>query len=616
VSGAPALFRRLLVGLVVAVILLGFVEVGLHSLPLDRWERDNPNVSYPLFIPGSGELADRYVTNPHFSRNMSVQSFARVKPIGVKRVFVLGGSAAIGWPGDPASSFSGYLQRALDQLYPGRYEIVNVAAMSYGSHRVRDFLADVVRMEPDLIVVWSGNNEYVERNTLSRFARGETMGRLQRLLRHSSLYRSLRLLLGVTAPQLFVRPEGADITDPRETPQVRRGMLGRSAVTDRQVAENYRANLEAIAALIRESGAEGMLCTVPVNLSGWAPNNQPPEFAGAEEGHLFERLREEAGETWRQRRFDEAVARYKELLALAPRYALGYFLLGDCYRALGRLDEARRAFDLAREFDPRPIRALPDFAGIVRQVAAANGLSVIDLERAFLDASGAELSGLDLFLDYVHPNEVGHKLAAATVLSAMQRHFDPGLGVARLSALIAQDDWLERNPYHLAEMFNVVGMTLSNNGDLDGAEQAFLRALREDPAFPEPACSVGHIHEHRGDLQRAKDYYQQAVVIDPGTICNTNLARVLYRLGDRRAAREAGERLLAEGVVEVEIYRLMGEIAAEENRFADALNFYLQAGQAGDASAELQQRLGDIYRVLGDEVKAREAYRRAKPISN
>lgn len=603
-SSRPAILSRLLVGLAVAATLLVFVEIGLRAFPLDRWERDNPNVTYPLFVPGSGELAGRYVTNPHFSRNMSVQSFARVKPVGVKRVFILGGSAAIGWPGDPASSFSGYMQRAMERLYPGRYEVVNVAAMSYGSHRVRDFLADVVDMEPDLIIVWSGNNEYVERNTLSRFARSESMGSLQRLLRHSSLYRSLRLLLGMTAPQLFVRPEGTDITDPRETPQVRRGMLGRSATTDRQVEENYRGNLEGMAALIRESGAKGMLCTVPVNLSGWVPNNQPPEFVGEDEGRLWQRLRDQAGTAWQHGRFDEAVARYTELLALSPRYALGYYLLGDSYRALGRLDEARRAFDMARELDPRPIRALPGFAGIVREVAAANGLTVVDLERAFLDASGADLSGLDLFLDYVHPNEAGHKLAAATVLAAMRQHFDPGLAVERLSALIAEDDWLDRNPYHLAEMFNVVGMTLSNNGDLDGAEQAFLKALKEDPRFPEPACSVGHIHEHRGDLRAARAFYQQAVTIDPGTICNTNLARVLFRLGDLSAAQEAGERLLGQGVVAVEMLVLMGDVAVAQGRPADALNFYRRATEAGDGSDDLRRKIETVSAESGDAGRA------------
>lgn len=603
------------IGLAVAISLIIFLEAGMRVLPLDRWERDNPNVSYPLFVPGTAELADRYVTNPHFSRNMSVQSFSRIKPVGVKRIFILGGSAAIGWPGEPASSFSGYLQRALEGVHPGRYEIVNVAAMSYGSHRVRDFLADVVSMEPDLIILWSGNNEYVERNTLSRFARGETMGELQRLLRHSSLYRSVRLFLGVTAPQLFVRPEGTDITDPRQAPQVRRGMLGRSVDVDQQVLENYRGNLQAMAAMIRKSGAQGLFCTVPVNLAGWAPNNQPPEFIGEEAARLkWQRLRDAAGEAWQQQRFVQAAALFEELLALTPSYALGHYLLGDCYRELGRFEEAYRAFDLARELDSRPIRALPAFAGIIREVAAANNMGIVDLEGAFLTASGGNLSGLDLFLDYVHPNETGHKLAAVTVLAAMRQHFDPGLAVERLSGLISGDNWLDRNPYHLAEMFNVVGMTLSNNGDLDGAEQAFLRALQEDPAFPEPACSVGHIYEYRGSLLKARSYYEKAVEIDPGTICNTNLARVLYQLGELRAARAAGERLLGQGVVEVEIYGLMGDIATAEGRHADALDFYLQAVAVGDASAELQQRLGDTYRSLGDEVKSEASYARAKAI--
>ena len=185
-------------GLTVAALFLLGLEAGTRLLPLDRWERDHPNTTYPRFVPGEGADAGWYVTNDHFKNAMGYNRLARVKPQGLKRVFILGGSAALGWPRPMEISFSGYMQRALDRVAPGRFEIVNCAAMSYGSHRVLDLLPDVLRMQPDLVIVWSGNNEYVERNILPRYSRNRAMGKLQRVLRHSSLYRSIRLSLQVT----------------------------------------------------------------------------------------------------------------------------------------------------------------------------------------------------------------------------------------------------------------------------------------------------------------------------------------------------------------------------------------------------------------------------------
>lgn len=601
---------KLVAGLAVATFFLLLLEGALRLFPLDRWERDRPNTSYPLFVPGTGTLSDQYVTNPHFAKTMSSQRFARVKPPGVKRVFILGGSAPLGWPGPIEAAFTGYLQRALNQVAPGRFEIINAAAMSYGSHRVLDLLADIVRLEPDLIVIWSGSNEYVERNTLSRFARTEVMGRVQRVLRHSSLYRSVRLALGAVAPNLFVRPEGEDITDPRHTPEVRRGIFGRSVETDRQVLENYRVNLQAMARLIRESGAEGVFCTVPVNLAAWVPSNQPPSLADPARQKQWSTLNEEVFSLGEAGRYAEAVAVLDRQLEIVPEDALGQYLLGHVYLQLGRKEDARAAFSLARDFDLRPIRALSTFQQAIRRVAASEGMTLVDLEEAFASAAVTGVPGLDLFLDYVHPNEAGHKLAAATVLQGTVKYLDPSLPLPRLSQLIAGDVLPPGKDSNRADSFYTLGLTLTNNGDIDGAEQAYLRSLEEDPSS-EAAGNLGVIYDERGDLAKAREFFQLAVRLDPSTIHSANLARVRFLLGDRIGAREMMQHFLRQGIVDVELFKMLGQIESADGRYPQALDLYLKAVAAGDASPALQAQIGDLYRKLGDETNAQKAYARA-----
>lgn len=614
-SGWRELTVKLGAGLAVATLFLLLLEGVTRLLPLDRWEQDQPNTSYPLFLPGVGEFAGQYITNPHFAKTMSLQHFAQVKPRGIKRIFIVGGSAALGWPGPIESAFSGYLQRALNQVAPGRYEIINTASMSYGSHRLLDLLTDIVHLEPDLIVVWSGNNEYVERNMLPRFARTATMGRVQRVLRQSSLYRSVRLGLAFVAPTLFVRSAGTDITDPRSGPQVRQDVqAGRTMEVDRQVRDNYQNNLLAMARLIRKSGATGVFCTVPVNLSDWVPSRLPPVITDPALAKQWSELGDAASLLGQQGRYAEAAVVLERQLGMTPEYALGHYLLGHSYLQISRRTEAKAAFSRARDFDQRPVRALSAFEQIISAVATREGMTLIDLEAAFAAANESGVPGSDLFLDHVHPNEAGNKLAAATVLKGMAKFLDPQLPLSQLSQLIAGDDWIARHKFNQADIYFALALALSNNGDMEGAEQAYLRALDEDPGLSEPAGNLGVIYEERGDLPKAREFFGRAVRANPGSKHAANLASLLFRMGDHRGASEMVQHFLRQGSTEFKFFVMLGDIESAEGHFSQALDLYLKAEKAGEVSPELWKKIGDTYRKLGDETNAQQAYIRAADV--
>ena len=81
------------------------------------------------------------------------------KPAGTIRIFVLGGSAAQGFP-DPSFSFGRILAVMLGQQYPGRqFEVVNAAMPAMNSHAVLEIARDCAAHEPDLFLVYMGNNE-------------------------------------------------------------------------------------------------------------------------------------------------------------------------------------------------------------------------------------------------------------------------------------------------------------------------------------------------------------------------------------------------------------------------------------------------------------------------
>lgn len=226
--------------LIASFFLLGTLLVInglLEFADLQQYDREfAPKSAYPVFVPGTGNQASLFVTNPHFQASLNIQSFPIIKQPGTTRIFVIGGSAAFAWPYTEQYGFSGYLRRVLDRFAPGKFEVINAAGMSYGSHRVLDVLRDIVLYDPDLVIVLSGNNEYVERNVLPTAQKSnDTFARVSAFVDDTNLYRAVRLGLYRSFPGLF-RPKGfQDLTDLRADPQVVRGVLGRSVELDNAV---------------------------------------------------------------------------------------------------------------------------------------------------------------------------------------------------------------------------------------------------------------------------------------------------------------------------------------------------------------------------------------------
>jgi tetratricopeptide (TPR) repeat protein len=109
----------------------------------------NPNIGKKYF-PESGfdPLTDEDV----FDKQKNANSF---------RVFVLGGSSAEGFPYRPMGSFSRYIRRRLELVYPNtEVEVVNISMTAVNSYTLLDLMPGVLDQKPDLILIYAGHNEY------------------------------------------------------------------------------------------------------------------------------------------------------------------------------------------------------------------------------------------------------------------------------------------------------------------------------------------------------------------------------------------------------------------------------------------------------------------------
>ena len=95
------------------------------------------------------------------SREAGTIRLAVRKPSDVYRIVVLGGSAAQGVP-DGSYAFSRFLEIMLSRRYPSvRFEVINAAMTAVNSHVMLQVARDAKAIEPDLFIVYMGNNEVV-----------------------------------------------------------------------------------------------------------------------------------------------------------------------------------------------------------------------------------------------------------------------------------------------------------------------------------------------------------------------------------------------------------------------------------------------------------------------
>ena len=118
----------------------------------------------PLFVPETDADGPIWMTTAANKREwFNVQRFPREKAPGTRRVFCLGGSTTYGRPYDDTTSFSAWLRELLPSATAEtRWEVINAGGISYASYRVAALMEELTPYQPDLFVVYTGHNEFLE----------------------------------------------------------------------------------------------------------------------------------------------------------------------------------------------------------------------------------------------------------------------------------------------------------------------------------------------------------------------------------------------------------------------------------------------------------------------
>lgn len=441
-------------------------------------ESSNPYISLrnrePVFETAVVEGRKIYQRTPHHWIHPDQEFTARKSPDTI-RIFALGGSAAQGWPHPPDWSYPAILRRQLSKSYPDRtIEVLNVAGNTYASYRVKVVFEEALRYEPDLILVYSGNNEFLE-DFLYR------VDRLPAPWRHSAVVRLIGRALPRDAPKHIV-----DVTNYGAADQVANRLsfaFGRESPRRsdpqqfRTVIDHYRYNLDQMLASARDAGVAVMLLDVPVNLKDWRPNvsRHRPGLTDTELRSFVEYFRRgflasEANE------YEVASQELRGALAIDDTFAEAHYLRARALLQLQSIDEARSHFELALAHDAYPFRSLPEFAVVRRELAQQYRAPHIEISRLLEARTADGIIGFDTLVDYVHPTVASNRVIARAVLETMDE-----AGLLPAARAITPAEARVNVPAHAEETLGVL-LSLYNQflvmRQYDGLESLSQRILR------------------------------------------------------------------------------------------------------------------------------------------
>lgn len=356
------------------------------------------------------------------AREFTPLRFQADKPDDVFRIFILGGSAAQGTP-DAAFSFGRILEVMLQLRYPDtKFEVLSLAMPAINSHVVLEIARDCLKYNPDLFIVYMGNNEvvgpYGPGTVLTPIVSNITLLRLGIKLKTTKIYQLISLVLEKL--HMLKSPynswKGMEMFTQN---QVRLNDPGLEITYN-----NFNDNLEELNQISQDNDIKIIYSTVVSNLKDSPPFNsvhrEDLELADRQKWDEFYSsgtAYEKAGD------YSAAIEKYLEAVKIDSEYADLQYKLGQCYWQIGKFTEARKNYIYAREYDANRFRADNRINEIIRTSGTAiNGTTFLaDAIIRFENNSPNGVLGNEFLLEHVHLNFEGNYLVAWTIFKQVEQ---------------------------------------------------------------------------------------------------------------------------------------------------------------------------------------------------
>jgi tetratricopeptide (TPR) repeat protein len=635
--------RALLV--IFGISLLAVLEIVLQIISFvgggSRDEGD-PFVGFstihPLFVSSRAGDGSRLMKTATGKLSwFNIQEFPALKTPETFRIITLGGSTTYGRPFGDATSFSGWLRKLLNRAddSPTSFEVINAGGISYASYRVVNVLKEFLSYEPDLFVIYTGHNEFLEARTYSDFLEQPSL--LFKGRQALSYFKTYRLLTGVyrSAKGEIVKNSGPG-SESRSTvlsPEVRT-ILDRSAGLDyyqrdslfsRGVFEHFRYNVARMISLCREAGVPVVFLEPVDNIKDFSPfKSQHRPGLDRGERMSFGQMISAGFSSLNESRTNESLARFREAVKIDSLHADCHFYLGRAYLASGDTAAAGEHLIKARELDVCPLRAQAPIHNILREFTSGREIpALLDLPFLFSRLSPGGLTGEEILIDHIHPLPWGNLLIAVEIMKWMNEQGfvqDNRLsGPDELNVLFRREmnslppEYFRRGTINLAKVliwakkFRETYIVLESQWERlaeEGEAQylmgsSLMRLGKPEQALPHFEKALALAPEHHMALIRLAELYQ---VLDRKDNAKAAYETILKRHPDNNAMLSNYAGLLGRMGQTDSALAIFGRIISQEPDLP-----------------RLNSNIGMVYFEAGDYNKAinafKEAAAREKPVS-
>ncbi len=356
----------------------------------------NYGASIPQWITLSEKFPDILVLNPNIAKRYfqvvdsppahNYDGFQRVKDKNAFRVFVLGGSSAAGFPYTINGAFSRYIDQYLRIKYPdSKIEMINIAITAVSTYTLKDLLPGVIEQKPDLIIFYTGHNEYYGALGVGSTEFLGNSRHMVNLILKLQKYRVVQLIKDIL---IQIKNIYATVPHNRSEKTLMARMVGGQLIPLNSNMffsglKQFEGNMREMIDLLKEENIPVLIGTVVSNLKDQRPfvSLDTDTLPAAEEIYT------------------QAQKEYSE----------------------GNFKSAYQLFIKAKELDALRFRAPDKINQIILKLRHEYEIPVVSIDSVFRENSPNEIPGNNLMIDHVHPNIAGYYLIGKTFIKMMEK---------------------------------------------------------------------------------------------------------------------------------------------------------------------------------------------------
>ena len=649
-----SLRKKLLFSVFVTAVFFSILEVALALVGFQSLtSTEDPFVGFssqiPLFQSATNEQGVSVLTTAENKLHwFNKQSFPKTKTPETLRVFCMGGSTTYGHPYWDPTSFPGWMREILPSLDPSkRWEVINAGGISYASYRVTALMEELSQYEPDLFVIYSVHNEFLERRTYqSMFEKSKVNLQVSAWLTSTRIWALFDRIIHMSRKanrfaSVYDRKNIAML--PAEVDEVLNHTIGpvdyhRDAEWRASVLKHYESNLRRMIMIAKRSNAKIVFITPASNEKDCSPfkSEHSPNLTPEDRQKLRDLEGSSSSVVGEQTDAKDRVATWQAAIRIDPTFAEYHYRIGRAYFDLQRYEEAQKAFSQSLQDDVCPLRAVSEIRDAIERVASQTHVPFVDFNKLLRAQCNIEhghsILGEEYFLDHVHPTiDVNRRLALRTI-EELQLHrivggppiqdwllsddckqiekkvlskldqVDQGGALRNLAkvlhwagkydeAIPRAYDALELLPNDLESQF-VLADCLTNVGDPRAIDE-FDNLFANQRDFPRAYFPYAAMLATHGRLEQSKAYFLLAILHDEkNSSAFLQLGIVHLRLGEYSLALESLEQSdkLYPGAAETLFYT--GQATAGLGDHERAITIYKQVLDKGTPTPDVHYQLG------------------------